>query len=94
MRIVRDESSMDLGELLGTLRSVAPDIWGSREQSLILPQKMGDLELPEYLDGMRRKIHELKELKQKNGSWLTQPRRLRFHEDEYSVQDLRWLGCC
>jgi hypothetical protein len=64
MKIVKDESSTDLSVLLGTLRSVAPDIWGSSQRSLILPQKMEDLERPEFLNGMREKIKALKELKE------------------------------
>ena len=64
MKIVTDESSMNLGELLGTLRSVAPDVWESRDLSGILPQRMGDLEKPEFLDGMKEKIQRLDELKQ------------------------------
>lgn len=64
MKIITDDSSMDLGALLGALRSVTPDVGGSRERSLILPQKMGDLEKPEFLKGMREKIQELKELKE------------------------------
>jgi len=43
MKIIKDESSMDLGALLETFRSVAPDIWESRERSLILPQRMGEI---------------------------------------------------
>lgn len=64
MEIIKDESSMDLGALLGTLRSVAPDVWVSMERSLILPQKMGDLEEPEFLNNMRAKIRALEELKE------------------------------
>lgn len=64
MKFIRDESNMDLGALLGTLQSVAPDIWGSRERSLILPQKMEDLERPEFLNGIREKIRSLEELKE------------------------------
>ena len=64
MKIVTDESSMNLGALLGTLRSVAPDVWESRDLSGILPQRMGDLENPEFLDGMKEKIQRLDELKQ------------------------------
>jgi len=64
MKIVTDESSMDLGALLGTLRSVAPDVWESRDLSGILPQRMGDLEKPEFLSGMRDKIQKLNELKE------------------------------
>ena len=64
MKIVTDESSMDLGELLGMLRSVAPDIWESRDLGAILPQRMGDLENPEFLNSLRDKIQKLDELKE------------------------------
>ena len=64
MKIVPDESSMDLGALLGTLRSVAPDVWESRDLSEILPQRMGDLEKPEFLNRMKGKIQKLEELKE------------------------------
>ena len=64
MKIVPDESSMDLGALLGTLRSVALDVWESRDLSGILPQQMGDLEKPEFLNRMKDKIQKLDELKQ------------------------------
>jgi hypothetical protein len=65
MNIITDESCTNLGELLGTLRSVAPDVWESRDLSGILPQRMGDLEKPEFLDVMRDKIQKLDELKEK-----------------------------
>jgi hypothetical protein len=64
MKIVTDESSMNLGALLGTLRSVAPDVWESRDLSVILPQQMGDLEKPEFLNRMKDKIQKLHELKE------------------------------
>ncbi len=64
MRIVRDESNMDLCALLGTLRSVAPEVWESSERNLILPQELGDLERPEIMNGLREKIRGLRELKQ------------------------------
>ena len=64
MKIVTDESSMDLGELLGMLRSVAPDIWESSDLGAILPQRMGDLENPEFLNSMKDKIQKLDELKE------------------------------
>ena len=64
MKIVPDESSMDLEALLGTLRSVAPDVWESRDLSEILPQRMGDLEKPEFLNRMKDKIQKLDELKE------------------------------
>ena len=64
MKIVPDESSMDLGALLGTLRYVAPEVWESRDLSGILPQRMGDLENPEFLNSLRDKIQKLEELKE------------------------------
>jgi hypothetical protein len=62
MKLIRDESNMDLGTLLGTLRSIAPDVWRSSERSLILPQELGDLETPEIMDGLCEKIRGLREL--------------------------------
>jgi hypothetical protein len=64
MNIITDESCTNLGELLGRLRSVAPEIWESRGLGAILPQRMGDLENPEFLNSMRDKIQKLDELKQ------------------------------
>ena len=64
MKIVPDESSMDLGALLGTLRSVAPDVWESGDLSEILPQRMGDLEKPEFLNRMKDEIQKFEELKE------------------------------
>ena len=64
MKIVTDESGMDLGALLGTLRSVAPEIWESSDLGAILPQRMGDLENPEFLNSMKDKIQKLDELKE------------------------------
>ena len=64
MEIIKDESSNDLGALLGTLRSIAPDLWESRERSLVLPREMGDLENPEFLNKIREKIQALKETKE------------------------------
>lgn len=38
---------------------MAPDIWEDKKRCLILPQKLGDLEKLEYLDGLRNVINKL-----------------------------------
>ena len=58
---------MELGALLGTLRSVEPDIWESWERSLILPRNLGDLDNPEIMNCMREKIQAIRELKEMRG---------------------------
>lgn len=64
MKIITCESCTDLGSLLEKLRFVAPDVWESRDLGGILPQRMGDLEKPEILNGIREKIQKLDELKE------------------------------
>ncbi|VVB73032.1 Uncharacterised protein [uncultured archaeon] len=64
VKIVMDESNMDLTWLLGTLRAVAPDVWGSSDRRYILPQKMEDLEKPECLKEIKDKIQRLASLKE------------------------------
>ena len=63
MEIVVDELGADLTGLLGILRVVAPDLWGSSERRFILPQTLEELEKPEYLQEISVKIGKLKRLK-------------------------------
>jgi hypothetical protein len=64
MKSVIDDSSIDLESVLDTIRSTFPDIWESSERSLILPQRMGDLENPKTLVHMKNKIEELIQLEE------------------------------
>ena len=63
MEIIVDELGADLTGLLGVLRVMAPDLWSSSERRFMLPQKLEDLEKPEYLLEMKAKIGKLKRLK-------------------------------
>ena len=63
MEIIVDELGADLTGLLGALRVIAPDLWSSSERRFMLPQKLEDLENPEYLLKMKAKIGKLKQLK-------------------------------
>ena len=63
MEIITDEIGADLNELLGKLRVIAPDLWRSNERRFILPQRLEDLEDPEYLMEIEEKIQKLKRLK-------------------------------
>jgi hypothetical protein len=49
---------------LGTIRTLAPELWSSSQRRLILPQKLEDLEKPEYLVEIRGKINKMKRLKE------------------------------
>jgi hypothetical protein len=64
MKIIVDELGADLTGLLGALRVIAPDLWMSSERRFMLPQKLEDLENPEYLQEMKAKIAKLKQLKE------------------------------
>lgn len=64
MKIINEESSMDLGTLLGKIQLLAPDIYMSRDLRWILPQRMGDLEKPEFLNGLREKIEKMNSLQE------------------------------
>jgi hypothetical protein len=48
---------------LGTIKVMAPELWGSSERRLILPQKLEDLENPEYLEEIKDKIKKMKHLR-------------------------------
>ena len=63
MEIIVDKLGADLTGLLGALRVIAPDLWRSSERRFMLPQKLEDLEKPEYLLEMKAKIGKLKKLK-------------------------------
>ena len=63
MKLIFDELGADLAGLLGALRFIAPDLWMSSERRFMLPQKLEDLEKPEYLLEMKAKIGKLKQLK-------------------------------
>ncbi|MCK9441631.1 MAG: hypothetical protein M0Q13_09445 [Methanothrix sp.] len=43
---------------------MAPELWSSSQRRLILPQKLEDLEKPEYLVEIRGKINKMKRLKE------------------------------
>lgn len=47
--------------LLQEIKQIAPDIWESRKRCLILPQKLGGLERPEYIEGLKNVILKLYE---------------------------------
>jgi hypothetical protein len=64
MKSVIDNSSIDLDSLLDAFKAAFPDIWESRERSLILPQRLGDLEKPEVLSQMKNKILQLNKLEE------------------------------
>jgi hypothetical protein len=59
-----DDSRIDLESLLDVLQTTFPDIWESGSRSLILPQRMGDLEKPEVLSLIKNKIRELIDLEE------------------------------
>ena len=42
---------------------MAPELWGSSERRFILPQRLEDLERPEYLEEIKGKINKVKMLK-------------------------------
>lgn len=63
MDLITDESNADLAGLLGTIRIMAPELWGSSERRFILPQRLEDLEKPEYLEEIKGKINKVKMLK-------------------------------
>jgi hypothetical protein len=63
MEIIMDEIGADLNKLLGNLRVIAPDLWRSSERRFILPQRLEDLEKPEYLLEIKEKIQKMKRLK-------------------------------
>jgi DNA-binding MarR family transcriptional regulator len=47
--------------LLQELKQIAPDIWDGKKRCLILPQKLGDLDKPEYVEGLQNVIRRLHE---------------------------------
>lgn len=61
MRIIADELGADLATLLGTIKIIEPDLWRSNERRFLLPQKLGDLENPEYLKEMNEKVQKLQQ---------------------------------
>jgi len=54
-------SSIDWTELLQSLRLIAPDFLKEDNRRLILPQKLGFLERPEYVENIQEVIQELNE---------------------------------
>lgn len=49
----------DAAELLQELRSIAPDMLEGCNRRIILPQKLGDLEKPEYVENIQKIIQRL-----------------------------------
>ena len=62
MKLITDDSNADLAALFGTIRILAPELWGSGQRSLILPRVLGDLERQEYLEQIKGKIKKMKQL--------------------------------
>ncbi len=61
--MIVDESSADLTRLFGELRTMAPEMLECSERRLILPRKLGDLDKPEFLEGIKERIQKLKHAK-------------------------------
>ncbi|MFZ2376647.1 MAG: hypothetical protein WAV83_05470 [Methanothrix sp.] len=59
MRIIADKPGADLSTLLDTIRIIEPELWRSDERRFLLPQRLGDLEDPEYLKEMNEKVRKL-----------------------------------
>jgi hypothetical protein len=60
--MVGDESGETIHALIETLRLVAPDLVGTRGLRMILPRKLGELEKPEFLYGIKMKIRAIGDL--------------------------------
>ncbi|HPT19705.1 MAG TPA: hypothetical protein PLJ25_06545 [Methanothrix sp.] len=65
MKLIMDESSSDLTGLLSTIKTMAPEIWRSSDRRHLLPEKLEDLDKPEFLDEIRAKITKIRMLKEK-----------------------------
>lgn len=53
------KSSIDPMEILHELKMIAPDVWESDNRRLILPQRLGDFERTEYVEGIQNMLSEL-----------------------------------
>ncbi|MDD2836928.1 MAG: hypothetical protein PHY05_12375 [Methanothrix sp.] len=62
MKLITDDSNADLAALFGIIRTLAPELWGSGQRSLLLPRELGDLVRPEYLEQIKGKIKKMKQL--------------------------------
>jgi len=65
MKIIRDVSGMDICALQEILNSVVPEFADSRVRYMILPQKLGDLEKPEFRNSLRNKIEAIKDMQKR-----------------------------
>ena len=59
MRIIADKPGADLSTLLDIIKIIEPELWRSDERRFLLPQRLGDLEDPEYLKEMNEKVRKL-----------------------------------
>ena len=59
MRIIADNLGADLATLLCTIKFIEPELWCSSNRRFLLPQKLGDLDNPEYLKEMNEKVQKL-----------------------------------
>jgi len=65
MKIVSDESGKVFRALQETLQSVDPDLLGPRSLRMVLPRQLGELEKPEFIDGLRAKTMAIERLQER-----------------------------
>jgi hypothetical protein len=65
MNIIRDEFGHNFSELFGKIHEVSPNLEEFEKRLIILPPLLGDLEKPEFIDGLRMKIQEIENLDKK-----------------------------
>jgi len=65
MDFIGDESGRNIRALQHILESAAPELAGPRGLSLILPEKLGELERPEYISIVRAKIAAIESLQKR-----------------------------
>lgn len=65
MNIVRDEFEKNFSKILGKIHEVSPSLGDFETKLIILPPLLGDLDRPEFIEGLRMKIQKIENLDKK-----------------------------
>ena len=60
MKLIADESNVQLASIFEELKDIAPEMSTYDERIFILPSNLGDLDNTEFLKEVRSKIEKLK----------------------------------
>ncbi len=82
MKMAAIESSQNTMEIIQGLKLIAPEVWDSNKRKSILPQTLGDLNKPEYVEAMQDRLRKLNEYKDMLNAGLISEEMYELKKDE------------